>query len=196
MEVSPRSKPGQPGRAVEDLEATSEDASVILDAARSYRDQFGADADSIAITLGIRRANAIVTSTVERAADNWGLGADLSRARLSLLRAIFFGEGHRLTLNELGRRMKVSRTNITNLIDGLERDGLVVRAINQVDRRLVDAQLTPRGIEVAGAAIPRVADLMESFSSSFTAEERRQFAELLARFIDEVSRRSGGDEAP
>jgi MarR family 2-MHQ and catechol resistance regulon transcriptional repressor len=195
MEATPpRSKADQPGRAVEDVEATSDDAGVILDAARSYREQFGADADSIAITLGIRRANAIVTSTVERAADTWGLGADLSRARLSLLRAIYFGEGHRLTLNELGRRMKVSRTNITNLIDGLERDGLVVRAINQIDRRLVDAQLTPRGIEVASAAIPRVADLMESFSSSFTAEERRQFAELLARFIDEVSRRAGADE--
>jgi MarR family 2-MHQ and catechol resistance regulon transcriptional repressor len=168
---------------------------VILEAARFYSEQFGADADSIAITLGIRRANALVTSTVERAADSWQLGADLSRARLSLLRAIYFGEGHRMTLNELGRKMKVSRTNITNLIDGLERDGLVLRAINQVDRRLVDAQLTAKGIEVASAALPRVADLMESFGTSFTAGERRTFAELLTRFIDEVSRRGATDEA-
>jgi DNA-binding MarR family transcriptional regulator len=182
----------QPGRAVEDIEAMSDDASVILEAARSYREQFGADADSIAITLGIRRANAIVTSTVERAATTWGLDADLSRARLSLLRAIYFGQGHRLTLNELGRRMKVSRTNITNLIDGLERDGLVQRAINPVDRRLVDAQLTAKGIEVASAALPRVADVMESFTANLTAEERRQFADLLTRFVDELARRGDG----
>jgi MarR family transcriptional regulator, 2-MHQ and catechol-resistance regulon repressor len=180
---------------VEDAEATSEDAGVIIEAARMYREQFGADADSIAITLGIRRANALVTSTVERSLDTWQLGADLSRARLSLLRAIYFGEGHRLTLNELGRKMKVSRTNITNLIDGLERDGLVLRAINPVDRRLVDAQLTAKGIEVASAALPRVADLMESFGTTFTVEERRQFAELLTRYIDDLSRRTAPDDA-
>jgi DNA-binding MarR family transcriptional regulator len=185
----------QPGREVEDVEATSDDAGIILDAARSYREQFGADADSIAITLSIRRANAIVTSTVERAATTWGLDADLSRARLSLLRAIYFGDGHRLTLNELGRRMKVSRTNITNLIDGLERDGLVQRAINPIDRRLVDAQLTAKGIEVAESALPRVAEVMESFSAAFTADERRQFADLLTRFIDEISRRGVADES-
>jgi MarR family 2-MHQ and catechol resistance regulon transcriptional repressor len=184
----------QPGRGVEDVESSSEDAGVILEAARMYREQFGADADSIAITLGIRRANALVTNTVERSADTWDLGADLSRARLSLLRAIYFGEGHRLTLNELGRKMKVSRTNITNLIDGLERDGLVLRAINPVDRRLVDAQLTAKGIEVANAALPRVADLMESFGTSFTSEERRLFADLLTRYIDELSRRALPDE--
>jgi MarR family 2-MHQ and catechol resistance regulon transcriptional repressor len=189
-------RPRQPVSSVDDAETASEDAGVILEAARSYREQFGADADSIAITLGIRRANALVTSTVERAADSWQLGADLSRARLSLLRAIYFGEGHRLTLNELGRKMKVSRTLITNLIDGLERDGLVLRAINPVDRRLVDAQLTPKGIEVASAALPRVADLMESFGTTFTAEERRQFAELLARYIDGLSRLGIADEAP
>ena len=192
-----KDKAQQPGRAVEDLEAEvreTGDAAVILDTARMYREQFGADADSIAITLGIRRANAIVTSTVERSALTWDLDADLSRARLSMLRAIYFGEGHRLTLNELGRKMKVSSTNITNLIDGLERDGLVLRAINPVDRRLVDAQLTAKGLEVASAALPRVADVMESFSDGLTAEERRTFADLLMRFIDEVSKRSGPDE--
>jgi MarR family 2-MHQ and catechol resistance regulon transcriptional repressor len=189
-------RPRQPVSSVDDAETASEDAGVILEAARFYREQFGADADSIAITLGIRRANALVTSTVERAADSWQLGADLSRARLSLLRAIYFGEGHRLTLNELGRKMKVSRTNITNLIDGLERDGLVLRAINPIDRRLVDAQLTAKGIEVASAALPRVADLMESFGTSFTAEERRTFAELLARYIDGLSRLGIAEEAP
>jgi MarR family 2-MHQ and catechol resistance regulon transcriptional repressor len=192
-----RTKPPAPG-AVEDLEAEvrgSSDAGTILEAARFYRETFGADADSIAITLGIRRANALVTSNVERAADTWDLGADLSRARLSLLRTIYFGEGHRQTLNELGRRLKVSRTNITNLIDGLERDGLVSRTINPVDRRLVDAQLTPKGVDVASAALPRVADLMESFGRSFSADERRQFADLLTRFIDELSKRSAPDEA-
>jgi DNA-binding MarR family transcriptional regulator len=189
-----RTKTEQPGRGVEDLEAEvangSDDAGVILEASRLYREQFGADGDSIAITLGIRRANALVTNTVERSADTWGLSVDLSRARLSLLRAIYFGEGHRLTLNELGRKMKVSRTNITNLIDGLERDGLVQRAINPIDRRLVDAQLTVKGIDVAEQALPRVAGLMESFSASFTAEERRLFADLLTRFIAEISKQA------
>lgn len=171
----------------------SDDAAVVLEAASFYREQFGGDADSIVTVLGIRRANSLVTGTVERYLDSLGLGVDLSRARLSVLRAIYFGEDHRLTLNELGRRMKVSRTNITNLIDGLERDGLVLRAINPVDRRLVDAQLTDKGLQVCSVAIPAIARLMESFCRGFSGEEKAQLASLLTRFIDEVARHGQED---
>jgi DNA-binding MarR family transcriptional regulator len=185
----------QPAENVEDVEATSEDAVVILEAARFYREQFGADADSIAITLGIRAPTPLLQVPSSGPADSWELGADLSRARLSLLRAIFFGEGHRLTLNELGRKMKVSRTNITNLIDGLERDGLGAtrdQSCRPPPRRCSAHRQGNRGRECRLAAGRRPYGV---FGTSFTAEERRQFAELLARYIDDLSRRSAADEA-
>ena len=169
-------------------EIDSDDPSLILEAAEAYRDQFEGDVDSIAITLGIRRANSVITSNVERALDSWDLGVDLSHARLSVLRAIYFGEDHRLTLNELGRKLKVSRTNVTNLMDGLERDDLVRRSINASDRRLIDAQLTEKGLRVCTTALPRIARLMEAFAAGFTVDERAQFASLLARLLGELSK--------
>jgi MarR family 2-MHQ and catechol resistance regulon transcriptional repressor len=193
-EGTSRSRGIRAGRDVGALDATagpeSDDAAVVLEAGAYYRDQFEGDIDAVVTVLGIRRANSLVTGTVERYLDSLGLGVDLSRARLSVLRAIYFGDDHRLTLNELGRRMKVSRTNITNLIDGLERDGLVLRAINPVDRRLVDAQLTDKGLQVCGVAMPAIARLMESFCAGFSSEEKGQLASLLTRFIDEVARHS------
>jgi DNA-binding MarR family transcriptional regulator len=41
---------------------------------------------------------------------------------------------------------------VTNLIDGLERDGLVRREAHQQDRRATLAAITDRGREVADAA--------------------------------------------
>src|SRR5690349_6079215 len=93
-----------------------EEADVVLDAARHYHEEFGADADAVAIILGLQRANSLLAPSVDRFVDSLGLGVNLSLGRLRMLRAIYFGEGHLITLNELGRQMKVSRTNITNLI--------------------------------------------------------------------------------
>jgi DNA-binding MarR family transcriptional regulator len=57
-----------------------------------------------------------------------------------------------LPLGKVGERLQVHPTSVTNLIDGLERDGLVRREAHQQDRRATLAQITEHGREVADAA--------------------------------------------
>jgi DNA-binding MarR family transcriptional regulator len=57
-----------------------------------------------------------------------------------------------LPLGKIGARLQVHPTSVTNLIDGLERDGLVRREAHQQDRRATLALITGRGREVADAA--------------------------------------------
>jgi DNA-binding MarR family transcriptional regulator len=57
-----------------------------------------------------------------------------------------------LPLGKLGTRLQVHPTSVTNLIDGLERDGLVRREAHQQDRRATLALITERGRELADAA--------------------------------------------
>lgn len=156
------------------------------DAARHYEDEFGAQSDAIAITLGLRKVNALLTTAVGRFLDSLGLEVNLSGSRLTLLRAIYFGDEHRLAINELWQQMQVSRTSITNLIDGLERDGLVERSINSSDRRVIDARLTQKGKDLCVEVLPQIAVYMEGLCRNFSAEDLRVFGENLARLEQEL----------
>jgi DNA-binding MarR family transcriptional regulator len=71
----------------------------------------------------------------------------------------------RLRMVDIQRRMLVSKSNVTQLIDKLEGEGLVEREASPIDRRLVYAMLTERGPE----AVARGLELFNAVASeSFT----------------------------
>jgi MarR family 2-MHQ and catechol resistance regulon transcriptional repressor len=166
----------------------------VLEASRRYHEEFGSDADAVAIILGLQRAHALLLASVENFVDSLGLGVNLSLGRLRMLRAIYFGENHMVTLNDLGRLVKVSRTNITNLIDAMERDGLVRRTINVIDRRVINAELTPKGLDICGIVLPRIARYMEDVTQVFTSEEKESFVDLFSRLQGELASRGDADD--
>jgi DNA-binding MarR family transcriptional regulator len=57
-----------------------------------------------------------------------------------------------LPLGKVGARLQVHPTSVTNLVDGLERAGLVRREPHEQDRRATLAIITERGRAVADAA--------------------------------------------
>jgi MarR family 2-MHQ and catechol resistance regulon transcriptional repressor len=94
---------------------------------------------------------------------------------------LHFSRGELLAQNEISRKLNVSRTNVTNLIDGLERDGLVVRLPNPTDRRVSYAQLTRAGHDLCMHLMPMITRLMEAATSDFSGEEKAQFKDFLYR---------------
>jgi DNA-binding MarR family transcriptional regulator len=163
---------------------------VIRDFALSYRDSLPwADIDAIEVSLSLLRAFRVLTSAVGREIEGLGLEYNLSGARVTLLRTLYFARNTPLPQNEISRRMGVSRTNITNLIDGLERDGLVTRVTSSADRRVSYARLTPEGERVCVEALPVLAKLMGDSLASFSDAEKLQFKSFLYRMqtaIDEL----------
>ena len=77
------------------------------------------------------------------------LEAALRRLGLSLAKAgvlMHLAEaGESLPLHELAERQSCVRSNITQLVDRLEKDGLVRRGGDPADRRSIRASLTPTG---------------------------------------------------
>ncbi|MGO9959891.1 MAG: MarR family winged helix-turn-helix transcriptional regulator [Solirubrobacteraceae bacterium] len=73
----------------------------------------------------------------------------LTFARYEALMLLFFSRAGSLPMGKMGRRLQVHPTSVTNLVDGLERAGLVERAPHPSDRRTTLATITPRGREVA-----------------------------------------------
>lgn len=70
--------------------------------------------------------------------------AGLSVARHGVLEQLVHA-GEPLPLSELAARLSCVRSNMTQLVDRLEADGLVRRVADPLDRRCIRAELTPLG---------------------------------------------------
>ena len=91
-------------------------------------------------TFSLIHAAAAVNDRLEAALGEAGLSVAKHSALSRLAEA-----GEPLTLGELAERLSCVRSNITQLIDRLEADGLVKRVADPADRRSVRAELTPLG---------------------------------------------------
>jgi DNA-binding MarR family transcriptional regulator len=87
--------------------------------------------------------------------------------------------GEPLTLGEFASRLKCVRSNITQLVDRLEADGLVTRVDDPSDRRAVLAVVTPLGLERQAAGAKVLAQLQDDLSARVSPEERALLHRLL-----------------
>jgi len=87
--------------------------------------------------------------------------------------------GGPLTLGEFASRLQCVRSNITQLVDRLEADGLVKRVNDPADRRAVLAVLTPLGLKRRAAGARVVTRLEAELSTRVEPAERALLHRLL-----------------
>jgi DNA-binding MarR family transcriptional regulator len=109
------------------------------------------------------------------------LGAiDLSLAKLAALSALL-DAGESLPLGRLAERLSCVKSNITQLVDRLEADGLVVRKPDPRDRRARLAVVTAAGRQACkeGRRIQRQTE--RDLFGALTGDEVRQLAALMGK---------------
>ena len=109
------------------------------------------------------------------------IGMEKRESRYSVLRILYFADSPK-TQNDLRVELNVTSPNVTYLIDGLEREGLVVRVAHPSDRRTGFVELTDKGREIAAALVPGMAQFMAQMSEGLTDEEKRALIALLDKF--------------
>jgi DNA-binding MarR family transcriptional regulator len=105
-------------------------------------------------------------------------GVGLSQAKLKVLTSLVQA-GEPLALRELAARNKCVRSNVTQLVDRLEAEGLVRRIDDPNDRRSVRAEITAAGIDRQGRGELLVASQEAEFAARFSADQRKALAALL-----------------
>jgi DNA-binding MarR family transcriptional regulator len=75
--------------------------------------------------------------------------------------------GEPLSLSECATKMTCVRSNITQLVDRLEADGLVRRVEDPKDRRAVRAAVTPLGAERQAAGAKEVARVQAELAKTW-----------------------------
>ena len=103
----------------------------------------------------------------------------LTEPQFSVLECL--GHVGQLTLGELSKKQLVSGGNITCVVDNLEKDGLVERAPNNSDRRVVVARLTPDGKKLFDEIFPMHAQFVTDMASVLSEDEQRILSALLKK---------------
>jgi DNA-binding MarR family transcriptional regulator len=119
-----------------------------------------ADVDAVIQFLNILR----IGSDLSEALDGFLAQHGLLQGRWWVLILLMREDNLSATPSELAEKSGVSRATMTGLIDGLEREGLVARLMDKVDRRKYSIELSTAGQakldEVMPSYYQRVSDLM------------------------------------
>jgi DNA-binding MarR family transcriptional regulator len=128
----------------------------------------------------------------------WRVGRHLERHRKAQLDAFGSDRGtvdvlamlrragppYRRTAGELTRSALITSGGVSQRLDKLEKAGLVTRHVDVADRRRVDVELTPAGVELIDSVL---ADLMEHdakvLSTALTGPEQDDLRHLLRKLL-------------
>ncbi len=95
--------------------------------------------------------------------------------------------GLELTMGELGERLGVAGSTITDLVDRMERAGLAERVRDETDRRVIRVRMTSGGRAVLHRVRERRRAYLGRVMSAVTVGEQRTLRDLLAKVHSLIS---------
>ena len=113
------------------------------------------------LTMSLLQAAEAVQARIEASLSPLGL----SLSKLNML-GVLVNSSTPLTLGELAQRLACVRSNVTQLVDRLEVDGLVRREADPSDRRSIRAVITDTGRDRQVAGSQALASVQEDVSQT------------------------------
>jgi len=105
--------------------------------------------------------------------------ASLTPAKFQALDALVRADAP-MALSELAGSLKCVRSNITQLADRLEQDGLLKRVDDASDRRAIRAVVTPLGVERHAAGVAVIAAFQSELATIATSADRARVVQVLS----------------
>jgi len=91
-----------------------------------------------------------------------------------------------MTIGELSQKMALACSTITDLIDRMERNGLVIRKKDENDKRVVRIEVLSKGHEIVDKVLEKRIDYLNTKMKSLTEEQKVFLSEGLERLYDSM----------
>lgn len=91
--------------------------------------------------------------------------------------------GGAMSIGQISRGLGIAKPNITPLLDNLAERGLLERVRSEKDRRIVNVELLPAGVEMAAAIRQTIAEQIVQWPESVGANEAKRLNNALACLI-------------
>lgn len=91
-----------------------------------------------------------------------------------------------MTIGELSEKMALACSTITDLVDRMEKNELVIRKKDEKDRRVVRIEVLPKGHDIVKQVLEKRIDFLNAKMASFTEEEKKSLSKLLESLYDAI----------
>ena len=96
-------------------------------------------------------------------------------------------DAEQVRMGELSAKLGVTARNVTTIVDGLEREGLLVRTPDPSDRRAILLELTPKGWNLIAAVHATQHELADWLFVALDTRERAELLRLLGKILETAS---------
>lgn len=158
----------------------------IAEARRQWKSHGWEAVDAMSAVTSIVRAQQLAMSAIAEVLTPLGL----TFSRYEALVLLHFTVAGELPLGKMGDRLMVHPASMTNTIDRLEADGLVVRVPHPTDRRATLARITEDGTRV----MEKATDALVGIEFGMGTLSKRQLNQI-DDLIGELRRKSGDYES-
>jgi len=110
--------------------------------------------------------------------------ADLSTSQYNVLRILRGSPEGGLTCGEIGERTIARDPDITRLVDRLCKRGLTKRIRSETDRRVVQVEITKKGLDLLEALDPHVQRLPPTLLGHMSQASLQQLSRLLGEVLE------------
>ncbi len=138
------------------------------------------DTEPMALIGRMTRLSAHLSEEMGKTFARHGLNGPSFDMLATLLRS---GPPHALSPNQLLETMMVTSGTMTNRIDQLEKDDLVIRVRNPDDKRSVLVQLTGKGQKIIDAAVTDHVETQKKLVAGLSGDERGNLNALLRTYL-------------
>jgi DNA-binding MarR family transcriptional regulator len=146
-----------------------------------YEARYLSEPGAVGLFTRLTRVGLLVEAFQHRCLDPFGLRfIDYSVLRVLEL----VGEPHRMSPTELSDIVVRSSGGMTQILDRLERAGLVARTPDPADRRKVLVALTDEGMRTADAANARYAAERERLLADLSPDEVQRLDDAIHRLLE------------
>jgi len=117
---------------------------------------------------------------------------DVTPAKLNVLMLVkHVGGEEGLPQREIAKRLIISGSDVTGLIDRLEKDGLLARGGASNDRRIKLVKITSKGAALLDRLWPAHMERVESVMSSLSRKEQQHLIALLTKVRTKLQNEDG-----
>ncbi len=134
------------------------------------------DPMAVCVAMALR----VAAQRMENIIAVWLAPAGLTVSKFNLLN-LLLAEDEAVALSELRRTLLTTQANITGLVHGLERDGLVERVTDPDDRRVSLITISRKGRRLMKSLMPEHFRRVGEAAGQLSKEEQRRLIDMLAR---------------
>ncbi|VVB99656.1 MarR family protein [uncultured archaeon] len=98
-------------------------------------------------------------------------------------------------ISEIGRRLCISKPNMTTLIDGLIKEGLAGRAHDKKDRRIINIETTKKGLREAEREASRIKEIIATNLSKLGERDLEELEAAIEKTKGILSKLEGESNA-